>query len=495
MNFIKYKLLTENQINFIENKKFSLSELEKKQFIYSKAFYDKEFFSDFFLSHWKEKNGKMIKTPFYHKEIWENLEKDEDLNVIIARWHGKTTSLLIDILHSLLYRKYWSQLYIAATWLWEESIWKIKQELETNIFIKEIFWNLIPQSDKKTRETFWEKKWRQRHLELLNWESIETITKWQSIRWKRPKRIIVDDFDENKDVLNKSQVEKHRTWFLTSLYNTLLPWWKVAVLWTIVWEMCLVKYLRDKKKWKTLEYKAIENWKPIWEEMWSLKSLEERKLWKIFLENWKEIRRWWIWTALFNQEFMNIPISREARIIKDYWLMPHILTGPWDRVIMSIDPATGVKEQNDFTWVVVCWIIWTKIYELYSVALKLSPNKLLETILKIFEKFKPDFVIKEANKEAKLAEDLRLKWVPLWDLWTSKDKVTRLQSIAWLVETWFCYFRYNTSENETLIEQLTNFPEVEHDDVMDAWMLIAENAQRDFISEELWAEEVIVFWR
>lgn len=492
MKIIKYKLLTKKQIDFIEKKKLKLNNLESKQYIYSKSYYDKEFFSDFFLLEWKQKDGRQIKTPEFHITIWDNLDKPEDFLWILPRWHWKTTSILIDILHSLLFQKYWSQLYISSTGLWEESLWKIRQELETNILIREIFWDLIPQSDKKTREAFWEKKWRQKHLELLNGESIETLTKWQSIRWKRPKRIIVDDFDENKDVLSKTQVKKARVWFLTSLYNTLLPWWKIVVIWTIVWEMCLVKYLRDKKNWKTLEFQAINNWKALWKEMWSLESLEERKLWKLVIENWKEVRRWWIWTAMFNQEFMNIPITRGERTIKDYWIIPHILTEWFDRILMSIDPATWTKEKNDFTGVVVCGIIWTRIYELYSVGLKLSPNKLEEAIINIFEKFKPDVVIKEANKEAKLAEDLALKGLPIRDLWTSKDKLTRLQSVAWLVETGYCYFRHNTNENEKLIEQLCNFPEVEHDDIMDAWMLIVENAQRDFETEDNWGDVLIL---
>ena len=124
-------------------------------------------------------------------------------------------------------------------------------------------------------------------MQLTNWCEIETLSKGQVVRWKRPDRIIVDDLEENKDVLNKTQVEKTRTWFFSSLYNTLMPKWKIIIVWTIVWNMCLIKYIKDTKNWHCLEFKAIEKWKALWDEMWSLEDLEKRK---------SEI-----WTILFNQ--------------------------------------------------------------------------------------------------------------------------------------------------------------------------------------------------
>jgi len=53
----KINLLKLNEIkiadNFNENR---VSEFEMKQYVYSKSYYDLEFFSDYFLDHWKQKN-------------------------------------------------------------------------------------------------------------------------------------------------------------------------------------------------------------------------------------------------------------------------------------------------------------------------------------------------------------------------------------------------------------------------------------------------------
>ena len=193
-----------------------------------------------------------------------------------------------------------------------------------------------------------------------------------------------------------------------------------------------------------------------------------------------------MWTAKFNQEYRNIAISKEERPIKDYWVKYHTWFKEFDKIIMGIDPATGLKEKNDFTGVVVLGIIWNNTYEIFSTWLKLSPNKLLNTVYNIFVRYKPDVVIKEANKESKMAEDLVLKWVPLLDVWTSKDKFTRAEALASIVEAWFCYFlerdesERGVDENKDLVHQMVNFPEVVHDDVFDAWMMCQENAQKEF---------------
>ena len=184
--------------------------------------------------------------------------------------------------------------------------------------------------------------------------------------------------------------------------------------------------------------------------------------------------------------------------MKDYWLRYHAWFKEFDKIIMGIDPATWLKEVNDFTGVVVIGLIGNNTYEIFSTWLKLSPNKLLQTVYNIFLKYKPDVVIKEANKETKLAEDLIIKGVPLLDVWTSKDKFVRAEALASLVEAWFCYFLERQEserwidEDKDLVYQMVNFPEVKHEDVFDAWMMCQENAQTDFLIEGAEDEVVII---
>lgn len=450
---------------WIENLTFD----EKKQYIYSKGFYDKKFFWDMFLPHWK-----WVKWPVLHDEIYKSLWWPWNSCIICPRWHGKTTTLIIDIIHSLVYTIYGSQLYIASAWLWAESLWKIKYELETNKLIHEVFWNLVPkkatvEEDKIT----WTKKWREKLLELTNWESVEALTKWNPVRWKRPKRIIVDDLDENKDVMNPRMVEKTRVWFFTSLYNTLLPWGKIVILGTIVGNMCMVKYIKDTKDWNTIEYKAINKWVPLWPELWSIQELEKRRA--------------EIWTVLFNQEFMNIPIQSEDLIIKEEHIQ--FFDYAWelfDMVYIWVDPAISEKTNSDDFGIVVTWYKWDKRFILEARKLQWKdkdPYSATRTVKYFYNKYRADRVIIETVAFQKVMSKLfKNEWMATIDINPSRDKVTRLMEHQGEFEQWLIYF--NRALTMELIDQLLQFPDVDHDDLVDAMVYSLKNPKK----------KVLKFW-
>lgn len=436
---------------------------EKKQYIYSKGLYDKEFFWNVFLPHWKT-----VKWPILHDEIYKALWWKVNTCVICPRWHWKTTTLLIDIIHSLVYTIYGSQLYIASAWLWAESLWKIKYELETNQLIHEVFWNLVPkkatiEEDKIT----WTKKWREKLLELTNWESIETLTKWNPVRWKRPKRIIVDDLDENKDVMNPKMVEKTRIWFFTSLYNTLLPWGKIVILWTIVGNMCMVKYIKDTKNWNVIEYQAINNGKALWPELWSLDELEKRKA--------------EIGSTLFNQEFMNIPLQSENTVIKEEHIQYFDYTWElFDAVIIWVDPAISEKTNSDDFAIVVTGHRWANKYVIEAKALRWKdkdPFKATLSVKHLYEKYSANKVVVETIAFQQVMSKL-FKWQAMatTEINSSRDKVTRLMEHQWDFEQWQVFF--NRAWTRELVEQLLMFPDVEHDDLVDAMVYSFKHKKR-----------------
>ena len=462
----RFRILNNDELNHIEDNELTpeLSEEQKLQYLYSKSYYDLEFFSSAFLSHIKQKNWELIDTPYFHKEIWMALDSWENVNCIIARWHGKTTAVLIWILHALIYSKAKSILYIASAGLWEESIGKLKQELETNEELKTIYWELIPE-DKATKKEKQSKKWRQRELELLNWSRIQTLSKWMTVRWKRPDKIIFDDPQENKDVENKKIVEKFNKWVFSSLYNTLLPWGSMVALWTIIWNLCLVKHLKEEKNWITIQYEACDdNFDNIlWSDMWSKESLIQRK---------RDI-----WSAIFNQEFRNIALSKAETVIKEYWIRYwELLPDEFDNIIMAIDPAISEKESADYTWISVAWFKNDKIYIIYAKQHKLSPQNFKQMIHSLNDKFKPNKIIYEKNKEEYMGQVLSYEDLPMELIHAHKDKRTRLLSVAWKIEFWEVYFSRGMDE---LIYQLTNFPDIEHDDIMDSAVYCLMNIDSD----------------
>jgi predicted phage terminase large subunit-like protein len=77
-------------------------------------------------------------------------------------------------------------------------------------------------------------------------------------------------------------------------------------------------------------------------------------------------------------------------------------------------------------------------------------------------------VVYESNLEAKLLEDLKKRGMPIKWVRTTKDKHTRLLDGAPEIEFWKVIFN---KECTTLEYQLTHYPDLEHDDEMDAFLI------------------------
>ncbi len=431
--------------------------------------------------NWKthNKTKKFIKTPDFHKEIWKYLDKGINLNIIIPRGHGKTTALLIWIIYALLYGLESEILYVASEGLGKKAIARVKRELETNKTIIHVFGEQRPTKIYKKNGDDG-KRWTMTMLQLVNGGSIETKSAGQKIRGDRPTKIIFDDPQENKDVENKEVVDKFNIWAFTSLFNTLLPKGSMVALGTIIGNLCFVKYLRDDRQWLTVEYVACNDdfSNPLWKEMWSSKDLKERRDGSIITNDKGEVigRDKGIGSAFFNQEFRNIPLNLSNAVIKSEWIQYYDfdinykrLAVDYDNIIMAIDPATSTKESKtgDSSGISVVGVKNGFYFVLYSKAHKLSSLELVEESYKIFRRFKPRCVIFEKNKEETIGNLLMQKQVPIIMEHAHKDKMTRLLSQQYKFQTKMVFFPIN-GECEEAVYQLTTFPEIEHDDIMDS---------------------------
>jgi len=340
-------------------------------------------------------------------------------------------------------------------------------EFETNEKLIETFWNLVPKNSEDMKDKKL-KKWRSKKLELTNGGDIMTTSKGQSVRGKRRRLVVLDDPQENKDVRNKRVVERFNEWVFSSLYNTMLPWWRMIVVGTIIWNMCLVKHLRDTMWRNTIEYKAIENWEPIRPEMRSLESLQERK------EK--------IGTALFKQEFMNTPYTHEERVIDDarirYW-GEHIKPEDFDFKVLSIDPAISQKQSADYIGICWMWYYQDDRVVLYSGQKKCSMDDLADLVVNLHAKHEFNEIrVESVAFQKMLGQMLKKRWLPIVLVTPHKDKYTRLMEVSHHLEFGHTFFRKKWDEE--LVYQLTNFPDVEHDDIMDAFVYCLQKKQAGF---------------
>lgn len=186
------------------------------------------------------------------------------------------------------------------------------------------------------------KKWRGKQLELLNGCWLKTLSKGRKVRGQRPNKIIFDDPQDYADVENPRIVKKFNRWAMSSLYNTLPPTGSMCVLGTIIGKNCFVKWLRDESGWKTIEYEACDRefGNILWPEMWTKEKLEER------------LRK--VGSAIFNQEYRNIPLDTDDAVIREEWIKTWtILPEKFDFKIMAVDPKSSLKQKGDYMGVAI----------------------------------------------------------------------------------------------------------------------------------------------
>lgn len=463
-----YRLYSQRIVDNAECFVPTMSIAEKNERVFCKAFYDKQFFMDYFLAHREVHRWEHIEPCELHHCIDDAYSKNIDVNLIAPRGHAKTTRVLVNMLHDLIYGEWiikepYDLMYISSKWLGEISVGKIRVELETNQMLRDVYGVLCPiDNDSKYIAENRARKWKQHYLELTNGSSLETVTKWWSLRWRRKHKIVLDDPEENKDVKNKKTVEEFRDFIFTTVYNMMLPWGNMFVVGTIVGEMCLVEHLRTNKERHTIIRKALQKGVPLRPQLRSLKALKHR------------LNK--IGTARFLQEFMHIPISRKDRVVQEQWIRYRdVLPAKFDKIVMGIDVATTTNTKSDYTAVCFLGYVGEQAYEIATYAWKLTPwqNELM--LVKVYQTHRPTSVRYESNIEAKLLEDLRKRNMPVQWVRQSKDKQTRLLDGAPDLEFGRVLFNPNqatTWPDDTSLEyQLTHFPDLQHDDRMDAFLI------------------------
>lgn len=460
-------LLTPNQLNYLKDKWIAktLQWEDLYDYLYSLWYYDTEKFMNIFLSHRQEHpvTGEHTKSGMIHTKIDEWYKSLENLVLILPRWFAKTTRVLANVMIDLLYRDRQTLWYLSWWDLWTESIGKIRVELESNELLQDVFGKLSPE-DQNSYKLKKMKKWKQSFLQLINGNSIETLSPWQKIRWRRKTKRIIDDPDEDKD--GRAKRKAFKQFVFSTIYNTMMPGWCIITIGTIVGADCFVLYLKNEKKRNTIMYKAIENGVSIRPAMRSLKSLEERKN--------------VLWTPVYNQEFMHIALSSEDALIRLDRCSRRTELPKFERTILSIDPAKKETESADFTWFLYWGIANGKFYVIRTKQVKLSPMKNETYIEALIKKLKPDYILKEDNIELWMTERLASKGHKIIWVTVSKDKWSRLLETSPRVERWDVLFREEWDEE--LLHQITNYPNISNDDIMDAftmfiiyWMTVTNN--------------------
>ncbi|VVB88860.1 Terminase RNaseH-like domain protein [uncultured archaeon] len=269
--------------------------------------------------------------------------------------------------------------------------------------------------------------------------------------------IIADDIVDFENARTELQRKKLSEWYRTALLPTLEPHGELHLIGTRYHPNDLYQEIMNSQQYSAQVQRAIQpNNTSLWPSKFPLESLIKKK---------NEIG-----SIIFDLQFQNdITLAKQGRIFRFEW-MQYYEQGPNGlKIYQGVDLAISERETADYF--VVCTIGIdpnSNIYVLDIYRERLTFKSQLEIIKIKGTQFQPISVGIEVNQyQRALSQELiRTTNLPIKELQTIKDKVTRAQRRSALFENKKVYLRKDMT---ALIDELCLFPDAAHDDTFDAF--------------------------
>ncbi|MCK5139656.1 MAG: hypothetical protein KAQ85_07435 [Thermodesulfovibrionia bacterium] len=458
---------------------------EDKQWIIKRSYLDIDYFAHYFL-----KDTVYDETPWFHKEVYNYLERDDiqKLAIIVPRGHAKSTlSSKIYVLHRILFAAYTdTRFIIMVSESLDQSVNLLKdvsEEFRYNDLIREFFGDLVGNG-----------KWTEADIVTSNGVRVWARGSRQRIRGskfrnRRPDLIILDDFESELNTETPEQRDKLKKWINAAVLPAVDPkLGKVFLIGTIIHEDAYLADIKNDKDgllgWQKRMYKAgLPEGEALWEARYPIKKLQKIHD-ELAAQGYEHI---------YYQEYENEAVTpgsglaREIIVTKfdyvwiddaDCWFI-ETEKNVWLAMFtfLGYDPALG-KMKGDATGEIVLGVDSNGHNHVLQVEeVRCGVFELLE---RMFDQVKA-WHVRNLNIESisfqEVLRDALYQMMPMKGIYFGvidykpKDKkATRLQGLTPY------YYGGNISHNgnyPNLTSQLRMFPKTKHDDLLDAlWMVL-----------------------
>ena len=416
-----------------------------------------------------------------HASIIHNVSDNQASMDLAPRGHGKSTIGDVDFCITQVLRNPDIRIMIGSKTQTQASAFlkEIRTHFEQNVNLIRIFGDW-----KKSRDNVWnDKEFTVNRRTVIKKEAtVSALGASGAVVSKHFDIIIGDDLVGFENARTEAQRKVLKEWFYSSLYPTLEPDGEIHILGTRYSPMDLYEDLIKCKNYKVNVQQAI-----------TVKDGQEYSLWesKFSLEKLRSIREE-AGLIIFNMQYQNNTELAKGKIFK-YKYFKHFEEYDIDydlnrvrvkvldsqgvpywipvRIYMGADLAISEDEtsNNDYFVLTVIGVDKNKnVYVLDYLKERLTFNAQLNAILD-YGKNKFPMVerigVETVQYQKSLAQEIRrLSLLPVVNIQTSKDKVTRAMRRSALFENGKVWFRIGMDDLE---ECLLLFPEVDHDDLFD----------------------------
>ena len=416
-----------------------------------------------------------------HANIIHNVSDNQASMDLAPRGHGKSTIGDVDFCITKVLRNPDIRIMIGSKTQTQASAFlkEIRTHFEQNVNLIRIFGDW-----KKSRDNVWnDKEFTVNRRTVIKKEAtVSALGASGAVVSKHFDIIIGDDLVGFENARTEAQRKVLKEWIYSSLYPTLEPDGEIHILGTRYSPMDLYEDLIKSKNYKVNVQQAI-----------TIKDGQEVSLWesKFSLEKLRSIREE-AGLIIFNMQYQNNTELAKGKIFK-YKYFKHFEEYEVDyalnrvrvkvldaqgvpfwipvRIYMGADLAISEDEtsNNDYFVLTVIGVDKNKnVYVLDYLKERLSFNAQLNAILDYGRNKFPmveRIGVETVQYQKSLAQEIRrLSLLPVINIQTSKDKVTRAMRRSALFENGKVFFRIGMDDLE---ECLLLFPEVDHDDLFD----------------------------
>ena len=416
-----------------------------------------------------------------HANIIHNVSDNQASMDLAPRGHGKSTIGDVDFCITKVLRNPDIRIMIGSKTQTQASAFlkEIRTHFEQNVNLIRIFGDW-----KKSRDNVWNDKecTVNRRTVIKKEATVSALGASGAVVSKHFDIIIGDDLVGFENARTEAQRKVLKEWFYSSLYPTLEPDGEIHILGTRYSPMDLYEDLIKSKNYKVNVQQAI-----------TIKDGQEVSLWesKFSLEKLRSIREE-AGLIIFNMQYQNNTELAKGKIFK-YKYFKHFEEYEVDyalnrvrvkvldaqgvpfwipvRIYMGADLAISEDEtsNNDYFVLTVIGVDKNKnVYVLDYLKERLSFNAQLNAILDYGRNKFPmveRIGVETVQYQKSLAQEIRrLSLLPVINIQTSKDKVTRAMRRSALFGNGKVFFRIGMDDLE---ECLLLFPEVDHDDLFD----------------------------
>ena len=409
----------------------------------------------------------------FHKECLSSIEDEKNVLIIAPRGHGKSLLVASYCIGEMLKNSNIRIMVVSNTSTQSTEFMRIVKETFENEEFKNYFGDY---TNKSVKWTTGELIIRGR-TKVMREPTITASSYGGAIISRHVDLLICDDIIDEENARTKTQREMLSTWFYKTLMPTLEPEAKLIITGTRWHYDDLYGELMDKERhpeFKVLHYKAVENpvfneegklsgGKPLWEWLWSLKNLEDR--------------RSKMGTLYWNMQYQNDPSGLKGRLCEHDWFQWYQEI-PWGlKYYMGVDLMSSKSEEAHYF--VICTIGIDKLGNIYIVDLfrRQLPfiNDQLNMIRSKANQYKPFILGVETNQYQRvMAQILESVVLPVQEIHTSVDIVTRFLKIQPYIQNGRVFVQ--KSMNDTLVKECLQVPRGESDDCISALCLAIEAA-------------------